>query len=91
MRCEPEFLHEMRKSARHTEFACSIRNVTPAAVKLTVPFGQMEARPRMSEAELQNLRYRNARRFCASVPEQPLHAAPMSEETPGDMGDPLVL
>jgi hypothetical protein len=91
MRCEPEFLHEMRKSARHTEFACSIRNVMPAAVELTVPFGQMESRPRMSEAELQQLRYQNALRFCAGITKTPPAAATVSEETPGDMGDPLVL
>ena len=91
MRCEPEFLHEMRKGGGHTEFACSIRNVTPAAVKLTVPLGQMEGQARMSEAQLRELRYQNALRFCAGAPERPPSAATASEEMPGGTGDPLVL
>ena len=55
MRCETDFLLGMRKHQRTTDFACFIRNLTPCPVRLTVPFGQMEARPRMSESALQHL------------------------------------
>ena len=48
MRCEPDFLLAMHKHRASTDFACFIRNVTPQPVALTVPFGQMEGRPRMS-------------------------------------------
>ena len=51
MRCEPEFLLSMRKRRASTEFACFVRNVTPTPVALSVPFGQMEGRPKASEAE----------------------------------------
>jgi hypothetical protein len=91
MHCEPEFLQAMRKGARQTEFACFIRNVTPAAVKLIVPFGQMEARPRMTEEEVQRLRYQNACRYCAGTPEKPATMRGVPEATPDDMGDPVVL
>ncbi len=47
MRCEPDFLLAMHKHQGSTDFACFIRNVTPQPVALTVPFGQMEGRPRI--------------------------------------------
>jgi hypothetical protein len=47
-----------------TEFACFIRNVTAQPVRLSVPFGRMEARPRMGEAELEEVFARNRFRLC---------------------------
>jgi hypothetical protein len=81
MRCEPEFLQDMRKRPTHTEFACFIRNVTPCPVKLSVPFGQMEGRPRMSGTALQQLLAENARHYCTGSSEPPRHAPePDAEE-----------
>jgi hypothetical protein len=88
MRCAPEFLQEMRKSPAQTEFACFIRNVAPCPVKLSVPFGQMESRPRMSEVELQSLLQQNSRRYCAGSTGLSHHAPEADEE---DIGDPEVL
>jgi hypothetical protein len=88
MRCAPEFLQEMRKHPAHAEFACFIRNVTPCPVKLSVPFGQMESRPRMSEAEFRELLQQNARRYCAGS-TGPSHHAPEADDE--DIGDPKVL
>jgi hypothetical protein len=88
MRCAPELLQEMRKHPTHTQFACFIRNLTPCPVRLTVPFDQIEARPRMSESALQHLLRENARRYCAGSSELPQHApAPDANE----MGQPEVL
>jgi hypothetical protein len=42
MRTRPEFLSEMTKSRTSTEFAAFVRNVTPQALKMTVPFGTAE-------------------------------------------------
>ena len=88
MRCKREFLQEMRKRSDHSEFACFIRNVTPCPIKLTVPFGQMENRPRMSESELQTLLRENARCYCAGSTELPQHA-PVPDAN--EMGQPEVL
>jgi hypothetical protein len=72
----------------HTELACFIRNVTPCPIRLSIPFGQMESRPRMSEAELQTLLRKNTRRYCAGSTELPQHApAPDVNE----LGQPEVL
>jgi len=88
MRCEPEFLQDMRKRSDQTEFACFIRNVTPCPVKLSVPFGQMENRPLMSEVQLQGLLSQNAIRYCATSTEQPLKPSAPDDS---DMGEPEVL
>ena len=70
MRCEPDFLLGMHKHQGATDFACFIRNVTPQPVALTVPFGQMEGRPRMSEAEHEALLAVNRRRVAEAQPAQ---------------------
>lgn len=69
MRCEAEFLQGMRKRRDHTEFACFIRNVTERPVSLSVPLGQMEARPRLSEDEREELLARNRERYCEGLDE----------------------
>ena len=69
MRCEPEFLHGMRKRRNPIEFACFIRNATPRPLRLAVPFGRMERRPRLTEDERRELLARNRARFCAGIDE----------------------
>lgn len=54
-----EFISSMRKRQRSTEFAAFVKNVTPNAIRLTVPFGTMEAMPRMSRASWVSLIERN--------------------------------
>src|SRR3546814_4791107 len=45
MRCEPAFVHGMRKRRGHTEFACWVRNLTPQAVGVSVPLGYVDVLP----------------------------------------------
>jgi Type IV secretion-system coupling protein DNA-binding domain len=80
MRCESEFLLSMRKHQKATDFACFIRNVTPQAIALTVPFGQMEGRPRMSEGQLQRLLEQNRHRYAAEA-SHALRASPSASQT----------
>ena len=63
MRTTSEFIASMRKSARSTEFAAYIRNETPTAVRLNIPFGTMESAPRMSTDEHRRLIERTRRRY----------------------------
>jgi hypothetical protein len=58
---ETEFLQDMRKRHDHTEFACFVRNVTPRSIRLSVPFGQLEARPRISPEDQEALLRARAR------------------------------
>src|SRR4051812_32482638 len=50
MRCEREYLQGMNKHEDRTEFAWFERNHTPAPIRLTVPYGTMESKPRLSAA-----------------------------------------
>jgi TraM recognition site of TraD and TraG len=43
MRTTPEFLRSMQKTSSYAEFAVHIRNQTPRAVRVQVPFGVVEA------------------------------------------------
>jgi hypothetical protein len=67
MRCEADFILGMKKEDfSHTEWACYVDNLTPQAVKLTVPFGALEKLPQLSQAEHQALRDRNRARYGAT-------------------------
>ena len=69
MRCEPEFLQGMRKRKDKTEFACYIRNFTPSPVRLTVPLGEMERRPKLTDSEYEALLEANRGRYSAGEGE----------------------
>jgi hypothetical protein len=71
MYCEPEFLQSMRKYPGHTEFACFVRNVTPTLLRLTVPFGQMEGKPKLSAEAQEALLARNRQRYCSGRMSRP--------------------
>jgi hypothetical protein len=55
MRCDDDLLLHTKKRQTHTEFACYVRNLTPQAVKVTVPLGTVEETPKLSRASYQAL------------------------------------
>jgi hypothetical protein len=65
MRTSAEFITSMRKHARSTEFASYVRNYTASAVRLTIPFGTLEAAPKMSSDEHSQLIARNRKHHSA--------------------------
>lgn len=65
MRCEPEFVQSMSKHANHTEFACWIKNSTPHALKLQVPFGVLNNVPKLDDQSYEWLIASNRARYCA--------------------------
>lgn len=76
MRTTPEFISAMRKHEQATEFACYVRNFTPAAMRLTIPFGTLEGAPQMTDEELHHLIVRNRERISTyQRPQQAAHAA----------------
>jgi len=64
MHCDADFIQSMKKRERHTEFACMVRNVTPSAVRMSVPFGVMESLPKMSGKQYEALLALNNKRVC---------------------------
>ena len=79
MHCEPEFLQSMRKSTKHTEFACMVRNHTASSLPLRIFFGQMEQQPKLTASGRAALISRNRSRYCGTINH---HARPASQKPP---------
>jgi hypothetical protein len=71
MRTTPSFILERHKGAKETQFACYLRNLTTAALSLTVPFGTMEREPTMSDDAYQKLLAANCARVSETSPTDP--------------------
>jgi len=78
MRCKPEFIAAQTKTEHAATFAIYVRNVTPTAVTLTVPFGTLEAQPQMSDQAYARLIASNRARLSstATIQPQPRHVDP---------------
>lgn len=72
----------MRKRTTETEFACYIRNVTPATLALSVPLGRAEREPRMHDEAYPMLKDRVRRQVAAPIDETDAHIA---AAMPGDL------
>lgn len=79
MRTEPEFLLEMRKREKETQFACFVKNLTERPIPLSIPFGTMEREPTLSNEAFQTLRARNRNRF-SSVTEETTQPVQVTSE-----------
>jgi hypothetical protein len=60
LRSTPDFIERQTKG----HFAASVRNLTTSAVSLTVPFGHLEAMPRMTEEEFGQVRSEMRERYA---------------------------
>ena len=67
MRTAPEFIAAMIKQPNQTSFAAYVRNVTPQAMKLAIPFGSAEALPKMPEESFELLRAASRERLSLQV------------------------
>ena len=88
MQTETEFLQDMRKRHGSTEFACFVRNVTPRPIRLTVPFGQLEARERISPEDQEALLRANRARYASGAEALGVEVRPAAE---GGLGQPELL
>jgi hypothetical protein len=79
MRTTPEFLIEMTKLKDQTQFAAFVRNYTPRAIRLTMPFGTVESRERMSEESFALLREASRRRVSAAYGDPPPQDTPRQD------------
>lgn len=86
MRTDADFLTGMSKGPHATEFACYVRNFTSNAVRLTIPFGTLEAAPTMSAKDRALVIARNRERIAAG-PDLSRTAAAGPEPTPPNAGD----
>ncbi|GJM03115.1 MAG: hypothetical protein DHS20C08_16160 [Rhodomicrobium sp.] len=66
IRTSPDFINSMNKENAQTNFAAYARNITPQAMKLTIPFGTAENLPQMSEESFEILRDVSRKRLSVS-------------------------
>lgn len=84
MRCDPDFVQDMRKRKGRTEFACFVKNETTQALKISVPLGSVNALPTVSEDDFSDLISENRQRYCSSLEEteqriNESHSVPVEE------------
>ena len=79
MRTTADFISDMRKRDKITDFACYVRNFTPSAVRLTVPFGSLEAAPKMTREAHRKLIAQNRTRYAVQ-PGEPVHQPKQGRE-----------
>lgn len=72
MRCRPEFITGQRKQSGSTSFATYVRNITPSALSLSIPFGTLDRMPRMSADAQARLRERNRQRYTVNPKTEPV-------------------
>jgi hypothetical protein len=84
-----EFIRSMRaRDQQYAEFACHVRGLTSAAVRLTVSYGVLERQPRMDDAMREALREANRRRYGRqAAPPAPSSPPPLPSADPTDFGD----
>ncbi len=82
MRTSVDMLLSMRKRENHSEFALSVRNQTPHALKVDIPLGFLETQETMSVGEYLALREWNRERVCyvpdVSPPKQTPEPQPVT-------------
>ncbi len=85
MRCDPDFLTKMTKTATEARFACFVRGMTEHPFAVSVPFGNIQREPQMSAEAHEALLTANAARLSSKEPakrivqSQPVTAAPASD------------
>lgn len=84
-----DFIEGMRRRRDRTEFAAWLKNMTPAAVRLTTPLGYLERQPTASAEAFERLLEANRARYSgapieadASPLPAPLTEEPAAVETP---------
>jgi hypothetical protein len=91
MRTNADFLTGQRKDnskvPQWSEFACYIRNHTPSAVSLRVPFFSLENSAKIGDVELDALKARN-RILYASSPDESRPGATVSATPPSGAEGP---
>ncbi len=82
MHTTPEFLMSPQKTSSHAEWSLFVRNLTPTATTIKIPFLQAERRPRMPAEAYQRLLERNRR--LVSNPDQTRTYQPRPNHQPND-------
>ena len=99
LRCDAEFIRAQTKTATHGRFACFVRGILEHPVSITVPFGNIQRQPQMTDEQHAAMRKASKERLSAKlepeasmqereVPTQPRPAsAPLRSNDDPDAGE----
>lgn len=65
----PDFIDSMKRRNGRTEFAAWVKNLTPQAIRLSIPLGHLERQPTLSEEAYDGLIEMNRVRYCGTLDE----------------------
>ncbi len=88
MRSDADFLMAMRKRERETTFACSVRNLTPRALAVSVPLGIVEREEQMDDSDWDIVRDRIRSEYCIPAAEVPPPSVRVVETSRREDGRP---
>ncbi|UTP39771.1 type IV secretion system DNA-binding domain-containing protein [Phenylobacterium sp. LH3H17] len=63
----PDFIDSMKRRNGRTEFAAWVKNLTPQAIRLSIPLGHLERQPTLSEEAYDGLIEMNRVRYCGTL------------------------
>ena len=64
-----DFVQSVRRKGDRTEFAVWLKQLTPRAIRLSVPLGHLERQPTLTEEAYDDLIARNRARYCGTLAE----------------------
>ena len=67
LRTSSDFIEGMRRRGPRTEFAVWLKQLTPHAIRLSVPLGFLERQPLLSEEAFEALLDENRERYCGTL------------------------
>src|SRR3954469_914150 len=91
MRCTPDELHMMIKQDKSTDFACLVKNQMEKPIRLTVMFGEIERRAKLSPQKYEALIQQNRELYGAKVAAIKKLVPEPPREPNLDPEDPLLL
>jgi hypothetical protein len=91
MNASPELFAALQKTPTDAQFAMSVRNKFPEPVIMTVPLGDLEKHPRMSDEDHAKLLVDNRKRYCAPYDPNLLIGAQAHGDSQFDLEAPKVL
>jgi hypothetical protein len=67
LRTSADFIESMRRRGERTEFAVWLKQMTPHAIRLSVPLGFLERQPLLTEEAFSTITAANRARYCGTL------------------------
>lgn len=90
LRTTSEFIEGMRRRGERTEFAVWLKQLTPHAIRLSVPLGFLERQPLLTEEAFAEVMDANRERYCGTLADVVGFELPVKPEPAAPRESPVV-